>query len=265
MLWEKKFIGTRILTEIRKEGYTGSLTTLYRYLRKIKKDPPPRTTCRYETGPGEQGQFDWTVYEVILGGKKRKVTCFLFILGYSRKKYMTFSFNGTLASCIEALEEATRFFGGSPEKLLIDNARQLVVEHLKDGLVRINETFLKLAGLYRFTPKPCRLYWPRTKGKVERPFYYINEHFIKGREFSCLEDLIKKGHEFIETWDNKIHTTTLEKPKMRFEKEKNILIPLPDKRFSHTIREMRKVSWDCLLSYRGSRYSCPHQFAGKRV
>ncbi len=24
MLWEKKFIGTRILTEIRKEGYTGS-------------------------------------------------------------------------------------------------------------------------------------------------------------------------------------------------------------------------------------------------
>jgi len=48
MLWEKKYIGARILTEIKKEGYTGSLTTLCRYLRKIKKDLPTKTTCRYE-------------------------------------------------------------------------------------------------------------------------------------------------------------------------------------------------------------------------
>ncbi len=114
MLWKKEFIGTRILFEIRKEGYTGSLTTLYRYLAKIKKDPPLKTTCRYETEPAKQGQFDWTVYEVILKGVKRKVICFLFILGYSRRKYMTFSLNKTLQSVIEALEEALRFFRGSP-------------------------------------------------------------------------------------------------------------------------------------------------------
>jgi len=265
MLWEKKYIGTRILSEIKKQGYTGSLMTLYRYLNKIKKDPPAKTTCRYETDPGEQGQFDWSAYEVILGGKKCKVTCFLFILGYSRRKYMTFSLNQTLASVIEALEEALRFFGGSPEKVLLDNAKQMIVEHLSDGTVRINETFLKLTGLYRFKPKPCRLYWPRTKGKVERPFYYINEHFIKGREFSSLEDLIRQGREFIDTWDDKVHTTTLEKPKLRFEKERDLLTPLPEARFSPTIRELRKVSWDCLVSFQGSRYSCPHVFAGKRV
>lgn len=184
MLWEKEFIGTRILTEIKKEGYTGSLTTLYRFLSTVKKDPPLKTTCRYETDPAEQGQFDWTPYKVIRGGKECKVTSFLFILGYSRRKYITFSLNQTLASVIEALEEALRFFGGSPEKVLLDNAKQMIVEHLADGIVRINETFLKLAGLYRFEPKPCKLYWPRTKGKVERPFYYIEQHFIKGGEFS---------------------------------------------------------------------------------
>ena len=265
MLWEKEFIGTRILTEIEKEGYTGSLTTLYRFLRQIKKDPPLKTTCRYETEPAEQGQFDWTAYEVMLGGKKCKVTSFLFILGYSRRKYMTFSLNQVLVSVIEALEEALRFFSGSPKKVLLDNAKQIVMEHLPDGTIRFNETFLKLAGLYRFTPKPCKLYWPRTKGKVERPFYYINEHFIKGREFSSLEDLIKRGHSFIDSWDHRPNGTTLEKPKVRFEEEKNLLIPLPEARFSPTIRELRKVSWDCLVSFRGSRYSCPHVFAGKRV
>jgi len=202
---------------------------------------------------------------VILDGRKHKVTCFLFILGYSRRKYMAFSLNKILASVIEALEKALRSFGGSPKKVLLDNAKQMVVEHLKGGIVKLNETFLKLAGLYRFQPKPCRLYWPRTKGKVERPFYYIEQHFIKGREFSSLEDLIGQGREFIDTWDDKVHTTTLEKPKLRFEEERDLLIPLPEAGFSPTIRELRKVSWDCLVSFRGSRYSCPHVFAGKRV
>jgi len=265
MLWEKEFIGTRILTEIKKEGYTGSLTTLYRFLSTVKKDSPLKTTCRYETDPAEQGQFDWTSYEVILGGKKCKVTCFQFILGYSRRKYMTFSLNQTLASVIEALEEALRSFGGSPEKVLLDNAKQMIVEHLSDGTVRINETFLKLAGLYRFKPDPCKLYWPRTKGKVERPFYYIEQHFIKGGEFSSLEDLIKRGQSFIDSRDDKVHTTTLEKPKVRFEEERDLLISLPVARFSPTIGELRKVSWDCLVSFRAVRYSCPHRFAGKRV
>ncbi len=133
---------------------------------------------------------------------------------------MTFSFNGTLASVIEALEEGLRFFGGSPKKVLLDNVKQMVVEHLVDGTVRMNETFLKLAGLYRFQPKPCRLYWPRTKGKVGRPFYYINEHFIKGREFSSLEDLIEKGEKFMDSWDDRMHTTTLEKPKYGLKKKR---------------------------------------------
>lgn len=265
MLFQKKFIGTRILTEIRKKGYTGSLTTLYRFLKKIKKDPPLKTTSRYETEPVEQAQFDWTSYEVILAGKKRKAICFLTILGYSRRKYMTFSLNASLASIIEALEEAIRFFGGSPQKVLLDNAKQIVIDHLSQGTVQFNETFLKLAGLYRFQPKACQLYWPRTKGKVERPFYYIDQHFIKGNEFSSLEDLIQRGHSFIDLWDDRPNATTLEKPRLRFEKEKGFLTPLPEERFSPTIREMRKVSWDCLVSFRGCRYSCPHSFSGKRV
>jgi len=265
MLWEKEFIGTRILTEIRKQGYTGSLTTLYRFLKKIKKDPPVKTTCRYETEPAEQAQFDWSPYEVILGGKKRKVICFLFILGYSRRKYMTFSLNGTLASVIEALEEAIRFFGGSPKKVLLDNAKQMVIEHLSNGTIQFNETFLKLAGLYRFQPKACKLYWPRTKGKVERPFYYIDQHFIKGNEFSSIENLIQRGHSFIDLWDNRPNGTTKDIPKLRFEEEKDLLISLPEARFSPTIRELRKVSWDCLVSFRACRYSCPHSFSGKKV
>jgi hypothetical protein len=31
------------------------------------------------------------------------------------------------------------------------------------------------------------------------------------------------------------------------------------------MKETRKVSWDCLISFRGIRYSVPHIYAGKRV
>jgi len=70
---------------------------------------------------------------------------------------------------------------------------------------------------------------------------------------------------FTDLWDDKVHTTTLEKPKVRFEREKDLLIHLPETRFAASIRETRKISWDCLVSYQGSRYSCPHSYAGKRV
>ena len=35
--------------------------------------------------------------------------------------------------------------------------------------------------------------------------------------------------------------------------------------FIGTNETMRKVSWDCLLSYMGSRYSVPWAYAGKQV
>ena len=43
------------------------------------------------------------------------------------------------------------------------------------------------------------------------------------------------------------------------------LTPLPEQRFVGTLAFSRKVSWDCLVSFRGSRYSVPAVYAGKRV
>ena len=44
-----------------------------------------------------------------------------------------------------------------------------------------------------------------------------------------------------------------------------MLTPLPARPFVGTNEEMRKVSWDCLISFGGSRYSVPSEYAAKRV
>lgn len=264
MYLEKKLIGTRIFEELKKEGYDGSLMTLYRCLRTLKEEQGNKACLRFETLPGEQAQFDWSPFDVEIAGEKVRVYCYLVILGYSRMKYMTFSLKQDLYAVIEALEEAFRFFGGSPKEVVIDNAGHMVIE-TRNGTKCFNETFLALAGLYRFRPIAHRVGHPQTKGKVERPFFYIAEHFIKGNSFESLEDLINKGHAFAREWCAKEHKTTLKKPEELFQEEKGLLQPLPQDLFIQSLRRSRKVSRDCLVSVGGSRYSVPAQHAGTRV
>jgi len=174
MYLEKGLIGTRIYNELLKLGYTGSLTTLYRHLETLKKESQEKVTVRFETGPAVQAQFDWSPYRVPIAGREQLIYCFLLILSYSRYKYMTFSLDQRLNSLIEALEEGLNFFGGVPLKILIDNAKQMVLTALKDNVKYFHESFLALAGMYSFKPVACQIRRARTKGNASdyTPFHF---------------------------------------------------------------------------------------------
>ena len=59
------------------------------------------------------------------------------------------------------------------------------------GIQRITRPyFLEFCGHY-IKPVACKVKRPKTKGKVERPFYPLEQHFIKGREFESFEEFIK--------------------------------------------------------------------------
>lgn len=62
-----------------------------------------------------------------------------------------------------------------------------------------------------------------------------------------------------------MHGTTRERPIERFAQEQNVLTPLPSRSFVGTYQAIRTVSWDCLISYGGTRYSVPWQYAGSQV
>ena len=89
------FNGTRIFRELKSRGYTGSIGPVYRYLRRIDEDVgshiSSKATTRHESPPGDQAQFDWTEYQVLVGGRYRTVYCFSLILAASRKKAVCFS------------------------------------------------------------------------------------------------------------------------------------------------------------------------------
>ena len=265
MLIQKDFIGSRILREIRKKGYQGSPAAFYRFLKKLKDGfPNSKVTERFETPPGKQGQFDWSPYTVEIGGVLTRVALFCHILSYSRRKHYCASFDENQGAIFEALEESFHHFGGVPKTIVVDNPKAFVLRprpHLQ-----WNPRFFEFCGHYRFEPIACKVGRAQTKGKVERPFFYLENHFIKGRSFQSFDHFLEELHRFErDELDIRVHGTTRERPIDRFETERPHLIPLPPTRFVSTQETFRKVSWDSLISFDGSRYSVPHHYAGTSV
>lgn len=266
------FNGTRIFEELKKKGYDGSIGPLYAYLRRINEDLEEhissKATVRHESPPGDQAQFDWSPYEVPVGGRIRTVYCFSMILAASRKKAICFSLKSDGPAIYEAVQELFEDLGGVTLELLIDNPAALVIENnpRSEDEIRYNPHALLMAKHLGTELNACPCYWPRKKGKVEKPFVYIDEHFIKGNSFTSMEDLTKRGKEFIAEWCNKKHSTTKRVPNLYYEQEEKALLqPLPQTRYRMEELQIRKISPDSYISIHSNKYSVPVKYAGKTM
>lgn len=276
---KKDLKASRILKDIKSKGYQGSQYALYAYIREILKPikedatkSSPNAFMRYETAPGEQLQYDWSPYVVSIGGASIKINVHLSILGFSRYKFYDVSLHVTSSDVYTALEESFIYFGGVCDRIQVDNATCFITNASKDNLVW-NSRFLHLCGFYGIKPTRSIPAHPWSKGKVENPFSYLETHFITGNEFISFEDLRTRLKQFQDGHNLEIHGTTKQVAKVLYEKEELVsLKPLPTnpitgeiKRYIGFKEEFRKVTSDCLISYKGSKYSIPHYFAGKEV
>ena len=276
---KKNLKASRILKDIKSKGYDGSQYALYAYIREflkpIKEDvikSSPNAYMRYETAAGEQMQYDWSPYIVNIAGVSVKINIHHTILSYSRYKFYDVSLNVTSSDVYTALEESFIFFGGICERIQVDNATCFVTNASKDNLVW-NSRFLHLCGFYGIKPTRSIPGHPWSKGKVENAFNYLETHFITGNEFKSFEELRARLKLFQDEHNLEIHGTTKQIAKIMYEQDEiNTLKPLPInqntgelKRYVGFQEEFRKVTSDCLISYKGNKYSVPHYFASKEV
>lgn len=265
------FKGTRIFRELKKMGYDGTINPIYRALKKIDEDKSEissRATVRIETPPGDQAQFDWSPYQMIVNNIIRTVYCFTMILAASRKKAICFSLSSDSDAIYEAIQELYDDLGGVTLELLIDNPKSLVIENnpKNEDEIRYNPQALLLAAHLGTELNACNCYWPRTKGKIEKPYQYIEEQFVKGNTFSSMEELNKRGKDFIKEWNSLVHSTTKRIPDEFFENEEiKALLPLPQSRFRIKSLVKRKVSNDSFVHINANKYSVPVKYATKQI
>jgi transposase len=267
-----QFNGTRIYRELQRIGYQGSISPLYRLLRRVDEDVGERiskkATVRHESPPGDQAQFDWSEYHVQIGDRYRKIYCFAMILSASRKKSVCFSLTVNADAIYDAIQELYEDFGGVTLELLIDNPKALVLENTpkSEDEIKYNPYALLLAKHLGTELNACPCYWPRKKGKIERPFAYIEEQFIKGSKFASMEELSRRGKEFVDKWCDTVHSTTKRIPNQHYLlEEERILQPLPKTHFYTGDLKKRIISPDSFISINGNKYSVPVKYAQKTM
>jgi hypothetical protein len=127
-----------------------------------------------------------------------------------------------------------------------------------------NTRFLAFATHYAFRPWACRPQRPETKGKVERPFLYVETNLLNGRTFTSLEHLNEVARRWLaETADLRTHRETRRRPIDLFEEEKPHLLALPARAYDTARVLYRTVDADGHIAYLQNFYSVPWQRIGE--
>jgi len=203
-------------------------------------------------------------YTVFIGGELTIIYLYSYVNCFSRYQILEVSLSQNQGAIFEALENSIIETGGVCQRLQTDNAKSFVIDPSKNNL-QWNPRYLNLCAHYGFTPTRSLPGHPSSKGKVEKPFSFIETHFIAGSSFEDFPDLQKKLKLFQNEINKRVHSTTKTPPIDLFEKENLSLLALPSDKYVGVKEETRKVSFDCLIGYNASRYSVPWMFAGKLV
>jgi len=250
-------------------GYTGSYSSVKRFCRRLE-DRDDEGTCRVETDPGEEAQVDFGYIGKCLDseGRLRRAWVFVITLCWSRHQYQEVVFDQKISTWLQCHENAFRWFGGVPKRIVIDNLKSAVLKRMLNDAV-LSEPYRRMARHYGFMVSPNRPGMPQHKGKVERAIPYARVSFYDGEDLEStdrhtLNDRVKKW--IMEVAGERDHGTTHEKPLARFcGTERDELQALPDLPFEMVSAHRAKLHNDCHVVVNERYYSAPYRLKGQQL
>lgn len=224
---------TVLLREIRERGYEGGISQLKAWLAPLKR-VEPEPVVRFETPPGKQMQVDFTT---VRRGRE-PLLALVATMGYSRASFVKFTVREDAATLCAGLREAMDYFGGVPEHVLFDNTKAVVIERdaYGPGLHRWNAELMALAEACGFTPRLCRPYRAKTKGKVERFNAYLKGSFVvplaatleaAGLKLDAAVANVHVRRWLDEVANARVHATTKAIPARRLAEERAVMLAAP--------------------------------------
>ena len=254
------FSGAQILHLIQKEGFTGGKTILNDYLANIRPVRRKAYLSLYFPA-GDSAQVDWGVAGYIeIDGRRRKVSYFVMVLCYSRMMYVQFTLGESQEFWLECHKNAFEYFGGVPHKVMVDNCKTAILQHLPGRDIEYNPHYVDFAGHYGFRIIACNVRQPQEKGRVENGVGFVRKSFLKGRRLEPFELLNIEIRDWLDnTASQRIHGTTSRKPVDMLAEE--TLQPLPLESYTCSQKIHCKVNKLFRVRYAGNTYSVPAEYA----
>ncbi|HBL4841566.1 TPA: IS21 family transposase [Enterococcus faecium] len=256
---------------IEHKGFGGSYSLVKTYCRQIKQAKVHKATVRVEHSPGLSAQVDWKEDMRLISnqGEIFEFNIFLYVLPYSKKKYVTLTFDRKQDTLFECLDDAFYQTGGVPKEIWFDNMKT-VVDHSRSQFSKphFNKRFYAFSKDAGFTPIACRPFRPQTKGCVEALARTVDRLRVYNHEFYDAVELCHLVNNLCVELNNEVSQSTDQTPDERWqtnEKEhlhpyqKNLLNPY----FEDFIR--RKVTKEEMVIFRKYRYSVAPRYIGKEV
>lgn len=247
--------------------FDGSHRTVRMIVANVKNKPGQAVFLPLQFEAGKDAQVDFGESYVDIAGVRTKLQIFEMRLNYSRKKFVMAVRAPNMESFMEAHVRAFEFFGGVPERLTYDNLG-LAVVHVGSGKSRtLTKKFKELKGFYAFEPNFCTvgIEGAHEKGGVEGGIGFSRRNwFVPVPQVETLEELNQQlERRCIEDGERVVHGQS-EKIKEAFEREHDVLLPLPERRFdSGTARSCVIADTFQTVVYESNRYSVPARYVGK--
>lgn len=225
---------------------------------------PQQPAGRYEFLPGEELQHDTSPHEVELAGKKCKVQTASAVLCYSRMLFFQCYPTFQRFDCKVFLTEALRYFGGSPERVMIDNTHVVVLRGTGREMVPVPE-MAAFAERFHFRFVAHERGDANRSARVERPFWFIENNFLAGRTFARWPDLNGQARQ----WCDRVNSTYKKHiravPRELFALEQRHLKPLPAWIPEVYRLHQRTVDVEGYVALHSNRYSVPVAWIGRLV
>jgi hypothetical protein len=163
------------------------------------------------------------------------------------------------------LSSALQYMGGSCKRCIIDNTSVILASGSGSDAIFAPE-MVNLARMFGFTFFAHAIGHSNRKGKIERPFYFIERNFLAGRHFENWDDINFQSIEWCSSYANqKIKRALGKSPDTIFIQETPYLQPLPE--ILPPIYEygLRTVDSQGYVNIDNNRYTVPERLIGKQV
>jgi len=262
---KQRHTAKRIFERLRDEyRYPGGYTIVKDYVR-LRKLSQREMFVPLEHPPGD-AQADFGEALAVIGGVERKAHYLAVDLPQSDDCFVMAFPAETTEAFLEGHNHAFAYFGGVPRTILYDNTKLAVARILGGGTRTKTRAFTELQSHYLFQEKFGRPGKGNDKGKVEGLVGYARRNFLVPiPRYASWAEL--NAHLLTQCQKRRERTLRGHQQTIgeRFEKDKQMLLPLPAAPYEACEKRSTRVTSIALVRYRSNDYSVPVAWGHREV